>query len=994
MKLLLVQLSDMHCHRDDNKLAKKMDKAADVLSSFDRVDKAVLIFSGDLSDTANKSQFRAGSILLNKLAANLNRRLNCGYVDVFAVPGNHDMFLPEDSRTAVEINKWNKQNHLEEELAKLDSFFEFSKTIKCFESDRLVDVKTIAIGRQKARFTLINSAPYSTREPDDKLIHYLPAYVGEKVAQSEPDDILRVAVCHHSYEWFDWDSKEMLKKAFAQNDIVFIGHDHKSETVSMVNGNGNSINVVMGGQFILDCGNESAFNAVIFDSETATAQQYELNWDITDELFVKRERGTINCKHEKFGPSKDYLNRLLEDNKQPDTSLIDYFVLPKLIAEGEMFSTDGRAKEIGTDDIFGVLAEEKIIRITGTNGAGKTSLLKYLYAESIERGYLPLLIEKKDYRDSRIEKMLKDMVDVQYAFGGDHGYDIYEQKAHEKEIIFIDDIDLIESKKARDNLIDYIVNSGRLLVYSTKDKNQDLEEVVKDRLQGKNCTSLEITPFYKESRDALIENICNIKQKGNADKELVITSLDYLVQCQAGFFSLTPGDLLQYINYFLSAGANESKGVKTLSIVFETNIRNAILTQVSGENIVVTLALLEFIADQMYFTLQKEKINLTTFEDIVGEFNKKRKANINAKVFLEICKKAHILKEEDTAFEIRFTDKNTFAYFVAKYINREYERDATNLEKLSYVMDRICFGINDTIILFLAFIRNNVNIILHIAEQSMALLEKYPEWDFDENNIPFLLVSSEMKSHVPTQKEKKEVKENTEQVEKVRHDSVKFRGIFDYSDEDVNKEKYRVLRALKFTQLVGRALVDQYGALDAHEIDLITETLYSTTQKIIYATLIPYQEHCEEIEESLYNFATKELHEKTTREQIKKLLGQAGTILALDVMNDIAFNASNKSTITALRDVPVKNSNYAIMQLMMEENTGNTSEFISRAIALKEEKENNSYAKMLIAQIARKHIVYTPSIDYRQIDRLVSKKVISEQGKKPLLIEQGTKKRT
>ena len=74
---------------------------------------------------------------------------------------------------------------------------------------------------------------------------------------------------HHNYEWCEWNTKEMLRAAFEKDDIVFWGHDHKPETISMKNSNGNDINIVMGGSFCLNEMSESSFNAVIFDNEDA-----------------------------------------------------------------------------------------------------------------------------------------------------------------------------------------------------------------------------------------------------------------------------------------------------------------------------------------------------------------------------------------------------------------------------------------------------------------------------------------------------------------------------------------------------------------------------------------------------------------------------------------------------------------------------------------------------------------------------------------------------
>lgn len=76
---------------------------------------------------------------------------------------------------------------------------------------------------------------------------------------------------------------------------------------------------------------------------------------------------------------------------------------------------------------------------------------------------------------------------------------------------------------------------------------------------------------------------------------------------------------------------------------------------------------------------------------------------------------------------------------------------------------------------------------------------------------------------------------------------------------------------------------------------------------------------------------------------------------------------------------------------MMEENTGNTAEFVAKAVSLRKQLDNNPYAKILVAQIARKHIIYTSNIDHRQIDKLLSGNVLSANNKAVLLLEQGTK---
>lgn len=245
-------------------------------------------------------------------------------------------------------------------------------------------------------------------------------------------------------------------------------------------------------------------------------------------------------------------------------------------------------------------------------------------------------------------------------------------------------------------------------------------------------------------------------------------ALDYLAQDKTSLFTFTPGNTIQYIKYFLREGAKEKKGAQTISLVFETNIRNALLNACNKDHLATKyLSALEYLAQTMYFGLHVESLDLETFREIVAEYNVKKRGDLKEKDFFARCMQAKILCEVEGTFTIRFYDKNTYAYFVAKALNREFEKDSSNTDNLNYVMEHICFGINDTIVLFLSFIRSNTKMISKLAGDALELLSKYPEWNFSERNIPFLHQSDGFSEKIPTPKEKKE---NTEQLEHVERE--------------------------------------------------------------------------------------------------------------------------------------------------------------------------------------------------------------------------------
>lgn len=992
MKCLFIQLSDMHCSSSADEYTQKIDQAVAAIKSKGPFDSIILIFSGDLTNQADKNEFKAAKKVIGRFVSQIASTVQNVFIPIMIVPGNHDMFLPEDSRTAAVIEKWNKDEHLQSETDRLNDFFMYSRSKNCFRGHKLYDIKILDVGGVNMQFCLLNSAPYSTRKPDDKQFHYFPSYVADKLARDPKADI-KITVMHHHFEWCEPETKEMIRSAISSDDMTFFGHDHKAEALTTEYANGERYNIIMGGAFDLAQKKSASFNAVIYDSESMSFERFAFIWSTEDCIFHPQSCGSFFKRRKSLTPNDQYIRDLKADSQGFSESFTDYYVLPKLRASGNAFSDDEFSSTVDVDGIFEALKKDKAIQIVGESGVGKTTLLKYLYIESINRGYIPLMVEKRDYRDGRIDRMFKGLFEEQYGLTRGADYDLYLQADDQFKIIFIDDINLIANQTARKNLISNILDSGKLLIYTTSEKNYDLEQAVKDKLQGKTISSIEIQLFFKETRDQLVKSVASLSHRNEDEIHTIREALDYIAQCQTDFFNFTPASLLQYIRFLLNASAEQHKGVQTISMVFETNIRNAIIAASKNEATAnIYLAALEFLADRMYFELRVESIKPEELERIIKEFNTKKKAKINGKELLSVCVSARLLRESERSFEVKFYDNSTYAYFVAKAINREFEKNPDNRDKFRFVMNNICFGINDSIILFLSFIRNNTAIILKTAEESVELLSAFPEWDFEKRNIPFLHQTDVTVESVPSADEKRNAHKKIEQIEKERYEAVKFRSVFDYDPDDGSKPEYVLAKAIKYIHLVGRALVDQYGSLEADEIEPILDALFSVPQKAVFAILKPYQDHYEELVSRLFQFAKEHKpDEKISEKKIRKLLGQFGTMIALNILNDVAYDASNCSTINVLRERANGNANQRVLELMMEENTGVTSEFVSRAIDLFKELRGIPYAAWLISEIAKKHITFKEDVDHKYIDKLVSSGVISSKATAVLLQEQKDK---
>jgi len=306
------------------------------------------------------------------------------------------------------------------------------------------------------------------------------------------------------------------------------------------------------------------------------------------------------------------------------------------------------------------------------------------------------------------------------------------------------------------------------------------------------------------------------------------------------------------------------------------------------------------------------------------------------------------------------------------------------------VLNNICFGINDTIILFISYIRNNTNIVLSIAQKATELLVAYDELDFDKNNVPFLTEKFDDPVKLPTEKETHDAKVATEYVEEIRQDEqIIYKGIFDYNEADSTTEKYKIIRALKYVQFVGRSLLSQQSYLKTKEIDALINVLYTLPNKILYAILKPYQDKYNEVLSDVKMILEKVLPEESDKEELsKELIGRAAMILVLNVYNDIAFNCSDSNTIRVLNEYDLNNTNRIVENLWMLDNAGNSVNFVDRVIGLSHECHDNKLLMSLIGTVAKKHIIYNGDIGYKLVDQLVSAKVFTPASKKSLLLNQ------
>jgi hypothetical protein len=167
--------------------------------------------------------------------------------------------------------------------------------------------------------------------------------------------------------------------------------------------------------------------------------------------------------------------------------------------------------------------------------------------------------------------------------------------------------------------------------------------------------------------------------------------------------------------------------------------------------------------------------------------------------------------------------------------------------------------------------------------------------------------------------------------------------------------------------------------------------MYSAPNRILYAVFKPYDDIYNELIGKIKNVvdSVSELSELSRRD-IEEAINFAVISICLGLYDNVAFFGASNETLRLINARKVHNTNHKIQNLMMEENSGSTESFVSKAISIKESGEDIFLAN-LVRLVVRKHLVLR-DVDYRIKDR-VAEKIFDRSQKKQLLVTSLNKKK-
>lgn len=997
MKVAIIHLSDFHICENDKFIAQKTDGILSALNVLGTIDDFVIAFSGDLSRSGHVNEFKNSRRLFGKLINGIKQKNGSKYVNVFMVPGNHDLCLPPHARTRKDIQNHYDNNTIDEliptEESYLENYYLYSNANGHKPNDIFLSRRYCTFGGYKIQFNLINTALFSTLDPDDKEIHYFPdSKIG--LLTRATDVNLCVTVMHHSCEWFNWTCKTSLEKAIVDNsELLLHGHDHRDQTTSLsVDNSLDTWISAVGEMNFSSIEGDASFNAIIIDTKNNAFDGFSFAWDKAAKIYTHKK--IASCKSlqnhsTKLFPLPGFVKSLKEDNFNMSEDFTEYFVFPKLVSESR--SQSEKIVSVTTiEDLTQLLFEKKKLIISGSTNSGKTTLLKYIYC-SLMKHNVPLLLSAETRQRIKIDRLVKHLFEEQY--GDDPTlFERFEQLQPEHKILIVDGWDLLCFSKGQHDFLQKIEETFGYIILSVEHGHSNLvDEIKEDLRQSFPYFELHIKPFFTEKRNELVRNICLQKNAYN-DSEInnVNKIIDNLVQNNSGLFSLNPAFIVRYTNCFIQDPYQDyTKGEAAFSKIFEFELNQSILKFVKRRDLDEIITVFEEIAGYMYRN-KKDILPIEEVRTIIETYNNIYGEKVNVKDVITIGINSKVFRETDE-MSIYFLNKNHLSYFVAKYLIRASQGDPADNSGIEYALENICFGINADVVLFISYLLNNTRILASIGFYAGELLQPWDALNCSQKNISLLHNAPVSLIAPPTEEEKKSYENSKERNEEEHYSEeiVEARGLFDYDDKDIDQYQYRIARAIKYVEIICKALPAFHSNLKLIQKRELVDLIYLYPRKIIFAMLRPVDINQDKICTDLLDYIEQEnIVKKNGSNYLKKdvlqMLSNSVRAVMLGIFDYFAELATSPKSINILLEKKPLDVSEQLERLLFIENSGNTDRLVKEANSLLKDYRQTEYDTM-IKLIVRKHLLTNKNLPFSKKQQIIDK-VFGKEYRRAFLI--------
>lgn len=244
-------------------------------------------------------------------------------------------------------------------------------------------------------------------------------------------------------------------------------------------------------------------------------------------------------------------------------------------------------------------------------------------------------------------------------------------------------------------------------------------------------------------------------------------------------------------------------------------------------------------------------------------------------------------------------------------------------------------------------------------------MKEWKELNLDEDNIGYLSKIQGMdKPQIPTTKEKKEIREEKNNMEKeiVENHKKVAESLYSYDEKKANSFGNKITKSINYLELVAKILPNFRFILTGTQKQEIVKILYTYPNKLLYFMLKDINEHYDEIiDEILKSTPTTRKGKLITKGMVAKELQNQSIAYILSIYDFIASTStSNSKTMTDLNRLDYfnyeENINYRMQNVMMEENVGNFHAMANKAEKIYKDAKLD-ISKQMVTLIVRKYFL-------------------------------------
>ena len=934
-QLCIVQLTDFHFGKElQANSCKRADDILETIKTNIKSGTVLLLVTGDIAYSGKKNEYRSASLFFDYLVEQLGKLEY--HSKVYILPGNHDVQDPRKSTERFADSQYDL------DIKKMASFYEFANKY----DNRFVlgqpEPITFEVEGTPVSISGFNSAPLSTIVGDDKGFHLLrTAQCG--LLDNTPDSGLHIFASHHGPEWFRDNDRLSLEKLLSDSiDFAFFGHEHMGQSRCVGGLSGESCVVVRGGTYSLYDDAQSAYKMLLirfgeFGSYEFAERVY--GWEASAQIHAPLDEAHSYRRYIKsktyFRPRSDFVNELFETEDNSSESFKDSFVFPSLKEEIATGTKDGELRindqKLISDihSFMEFLLDVKTLEIHSDIRAGKSSLLKAIYRESLAMGYSPLLLTP-DYSTGSISRTLSSIIKDQY---GDtrEAVELFGRIPREKVLLLVDDFDSLKRKAKKSDVIKSMLKTaGNIVLITANSFTFELGETVEVDFRH-----LLICPWTKNKRDELIQKRCKGTGLSDAQVDELIAIVDKAVGSHFQLFDMTPPFINQYIDFYIyDSGASFIKGDLPFTSIMNSNVKRKICNVISdGEN-----QMLDILADAVITVLKKLALKIhsdrttvfssMTFSEVAENYLSEYGIPITPKIIIDASVQSGVLLVEDNGFDYSFASRSLYAYFVAQAIDLELDEDVDKGE--SYVLrllDELDFSINEEILVLLEDTRFIPWLTQKLVEKASDAVNG-SDVVFSKGKTYECLSGLEgLKIAPPSQEGTGVIRNVTDELEQRNCEAIErvsYAGVYEYDVPETRNAFQSAIIALKYVAISGRCLNRQQVKLKESFKATVREQIYYATGAALNLLLEAVDDSYDEmVEEVVGHFDSPD----EAKPKIRRLLSMVALSGCIGQLDTVASNACGPLSVLGFSKIIDESDFYSLFMLALYLRSNSEKEF-------------------------------------------------------------------